>query len=255
MSSPTVRSRAGNDDGNKDMTKKSTLDKLTVGDYVTACGADSRGHTVTRTGTLLAPPKAVTAQRSGTRVKGVRLCVGLEGTNPKERSTWTTLFPDSGSVELARKPTPDDWTNGPVGFVPGVRITGASVLVRFGGKGGKRSAEPSKPVVARISYGVGCYEIRDAASGELLLSTAHQSAIWWAPAPDDAGTPEPAAAEQDVPPQEAEPATRARPQRGVLYEGWLSTDDEPGFGRAVLHLTSGRVIGWLTPEQQFRPAA
>ncbi|WKK23016.1 hypothetical protein QZH56_30400 [Streptomyces olivoreticuli] len=220
-----------------------------------AQGVDVRGHTVTRTGMLLVPPKPVTAQRNGIRVKGVRLCVGREGTDPSQRSTWTTLFSDLGSVEPARKPTSDDWTNGPLGSVPGVRTDDVNILVRFGGKGGARSARPSNPVLAMVTYGDGRYEVCDASTGELLLTATRQTAIWWAPAPDDASTAEAATAEHDVPAQKAAPAASVRPRRGVLYEGWLSNEETAGLGRAVLHLTSGRVIGWLTPEQQFRSAA
>lgn len=255
MSSHTARRRAGTDDGNKDMTK-SILDKLVVGDYVTAQGTDTRGHQVTRTGSLLAPPKKVMAQLNGRKTAGVRLCVGVVGTDPSQRSTWTTLFPDSGSVELAQKPTSNDWTNGPLSKVPGMRTADDGVLVRFGGKGGKRSAEPAKPVLARISRTSDWkYEIRDVVTGEALLTASWQTAIWWASAPDDAGTAEAATAEHVVPAQKAVSAASTRPRRGVLYEGWLSSEETAGLGRAVLHLTSGRVIGWLTAEQQFRPAA
>ncbi|WP_190129123.1 hypothetical protein [Streptomyces mashuensis] len=238
-------------------TLDAALMKITAGDYVTARGTDTRGHEVTRTGTLLAPPQKVKAQFGGRKEDAVRLCIGLAGTDPSQRSTWTTLFPDFGFVEPTRKPTSNDWTNGPLSKVPGMRTADEGVVVRFGGKGGKRSTEPAKPALARIRHvDNGRYEIRDVATDEVLLTVAWQTAIWWAPAPEDeTGDGEPAADEHEVPVEEAPPVPPAQARRGVLYEGWLSAEEHTELGRAVLHLTSGRVIGWLTTDGQFRPAA
>ncbi|MEU1353898.1 hypothetical protein ABZ410_08330 [Streptomyces cinnamoneus] len=243
------------ENGQNMTTLDTALSKITAGDYVTARGTDTRGHEVTRTGTLLAPPKPVKAQLGGRKTDAVRLCIGLAGTHPSQRSTWTTLFPDSGFVELTRKPTSNDWTNGPLSKVPGMR-TADGVLVRFGGKGGKRSPEPVKPVLARIRHERdGKYEICDVATSEVLLTVTWQTAIWWAPAPDD----EPgigavtAEGKHGTIAEAAASTPSSRTRRGVLYEGWLSAE-EAELGRVVVHLTSGQVIGWLAADGQFRPA-
>ncbi|MEN8656396.1 hypothetical protein ABCR94_38935 [Streptomyces sp. 21So2-11] len=163
-----------------------TLAGLKVGDYVTATGADARGHGVTRTGTLLALPTEVTATRSGARTKGVRVCVGAAGTNVKERSTWTTLFSDSGAVELVKEPEAA-WTNSELRAVPGIKTSDPRARIYFGGKGGKRSSEPKEPVtLTEVTYaGEGRYEVRDVDTSEVLLSCALQSQIWWLPAPGE----------------------------------------------------------------------
>ncbi|MBT2383858.1 hypothetical protein [Streptomyces sp. ISL-11] len=331
--------------GDEDMAQfESAFSTLAVGDYVTASGVDTRGHKVTRTGTLLAPAKQVKAQRNGRRTNGVRLCIGLAGTDPSERSTWTTLFPGTGTVERTRKPTSDDWVNDALGNIPGTRRIKGKVRGLFGGKGGKRSVKPSTRILAGIrAVGDGRYELYDAATGEVLLTATRQTPIWWAPPPeeeaqvpdegaqwheselghircpsdvdgrrfrflfggeaggdhhgpvqevpvvwrsnragpglvhaetgdwvfkgtlksrvwwallpdDDALTTKPTVTKTQQPDPEVT-SPRTKPLRGLLYEGWLSQEETAGYGRAVLHLTSGQVIGWLTPEMQFLPSA
>jgi hypothetical protein len=243
------------------MELKDKLKKFGVGDYVTAFGVDTRGHRVTRTGTLLDKPIEVTAQRNGVRTKGWRVFVGLAGTNTKERSTWVTLFPDTGSVEHTAEPT--GWTNGELRGVPGVSARNRDARVLFGGKGGKHSTEPGTARLAGIGYtGDGRYEIWDVETGDVLLTCTLQTRIWWSPAPKDE---EPAAEQQpenrSAPAEVAAPAVaqaeekpKPRPgaaRRGVLYEGWLATDSS----LSVLHLETGKVIGWLTPDySEFIPA-
>ncbi|MEU6704709.1 DUF6884 domain-containing protein [Streptomyces wuyuanensis] len=167
---------------------KEMLSGLSEGDYVTAEGADTRGHHVTRTGTLLSPPKEVTAQRNGNRVKGVRVCVGEAGTDPATRQTWTTLFPGHGSIRRTKPPKAGDWTNGEIRNIPAVRSARNSVDARllFGGKGGKRSTEPTQNTLAGLTYtGDGKYEIWAADTQEVLFTGTLQSRVWWSPAPKD----------------------------------------------------------------------
>ncbi|RBM09479.1 hypothetical protein, partial [Streptomyces sp. PT12] len=56
---------------------------------------------------------------------------------------------------------------------------------------------------------------------------------------------------EDQAPVVVEPKPERKPKphparRGVLYEGWLATDGS----LSVLHMETGKVIGWLTPDMQ-----
>ncbi|MGC4928050.1 hypothetical protein [Streptomyces sp. DT117] len=157
---------------------------LNVGDYVTVTGTDTRGHDVTRVGTLLAEAKRVTAQRRGLKTEAWRLFVGPEGTDPAVRATWTTLFHDAGSVALAEEPSSEAWTNDSFGSVPGVRLATPGFTFRYGGKGGKRSAEPTEDVTVSVTYtSDGKYELRDVTNGDVVAEVTYARKIWWAPAP------------------------------------------------------------------------
>ncbi|MFF9481380.1 hypothetical protein [Streptomyces sp. NPDC014733] len=257
---------------------KDTLTHFTEGDYVTAKGVDTRGHDVTRVGTLLAPPKPVTAQRNGRRAKGWRLFVGLAGTSTSQRSTWVTLFPDAGSIESARPPQVGEWQNTPLGKIPGMRAsTELNVRVLFGGKGGKRSAEPTQNTLARIVHNPDehRYEVRDAETGETLLCPSWQTAIWWSVAPDEADSQTEEAEtdesgtltatgyaqairgrgpELDEGQEDDEPPTPKAPaRRGVLTEGWLGDHSEAGW--VVWNLQRTAILGWLNHDRtSFTPA-
>ncbi|WP_143201150.1 hypothetical protein [Streptomyces uncialis] len=161
------------------------LAQFATGDMVTATGVDTRGHAVTRTGYLLALPKTVTAQRDGVRTKGWRLFVGAKMTNPSERSTWVTLFPDAGTVEKTGFPQIGEWRNSELRDIPGLGANNDGRIIHFGGRGGKRSKEPAEPVTrAGITYtGEGRYDIWDEDTREVLMTCALQSRIWWALAP------------------------------------------------------------------------
>ncbi|MEU0739227.1 hypothetical protein [Streptomyces sp. NPDC006134] len=162
---------------------KTALAGLRVGDYVKATGTDTRGHDVTRVGVLLAQPKEVTAQRNGVKAKAWRVFVGPEGTDPAARSTWTTLFPGSGTIEPAEEPKADDWQNMPLRLVPGVRTGNEDLRIRYGGKGGKRSTAPTEDTTVTIrNAGGGKYELRDVETGSAVLTCAFGTQIWWAPA-------------------------------------------------------------------------
>lgn len=155
---------------------------IAVGASVEAIGVDTRGHSVTRTGVLLAEPKKVKAQRNGTPTPAVRVSVGTPGEEATARSTWVTIFADSGSVELAE--VRDEWRNEPLGNVPGVRSGNHNIRIMFGGKGGKRSAEPTMSVRAGITYtGEGKYEVWSAETGDVLHTCALAGQVWWKPAP------------------------------------------------------------------------
>ncbi|UFQ16432.1 MULTISPECIES: hypothetical protein [Streptomyces] len=213
------------------------LAELRVNDYVTAEGVDTRGHKVTRTGTLLAEPKTVKAQRNGTRTDAVRLFVGLAGTSPEERSTWVTLFPEAGSVRKAEEPK--EWQNSELRMVPGVRVATDSVRFHFGGKGGKRSTEPGEPVVLA---GVRAtedhrYEIYDVDTGDVLLVATLQTQVWWLPA--RSVEPEPDSGEP------AEVSSSAK-----VSDPEVTVDRD--LGKPVHHVRTGELVGYLA-EDRFIP--
>ncbi|MER7986967.1 hypothetical protein ABTY53_15435 [Streptomyces noursei] len=212
---------------------KEQLAELRVNDYVRAEGVDTRGHTVVRTGRLLVEPRQVTAQRHGQRTAGWRLCVGGPGTDPKERSTWVTLFADSGSVEQAEEPKVDEWQNTELRMIPGLRLNNRNLRFHFGGKGGKRSAEPSEPVIlARVRVTPDYrYEICDVDTGDVLLDATPQTQIWWLPAkpvePED---------------EQGEPAAVSAPGARLLLRG----DD---LGQPVHHVVTDALVGYLTHDK------
>ncbi|MER6912221.1 hypothetical protein ABT354_11155 [Streptomyces sp. NPDC000594] len=204
---------------------KTQLAELRVGDYVKAEGVDTRGHPVSRMGTLLAEPKDVTAQRDGRRSKGWRLFVGLAGTDISERSTWVTIFPDAGSVEKAEPPEAGKWQNTQLREIPGVKATNHALRIHFGGKGGKRSTEPQEPVMlAGVQYtDDGVYEIYDVDTGAVLLAAKLQTYVWWMSAKPAL---QPAAAPLTVVP--------------VTLPG--EADD---LGTPVSHTRTGAIVGYL----------
>jgi hypothetical protein len=176
---------------------KSRLDTLHVGDYVKAVGADTRGHTVTRTGRMLAPPKPVRAQRNGIPTRGWRVFVGQADEDPAHRSTWTTLFPDVGTVELlddehqdqARgrvTASPEKPLVTPLRDVPALpsRHRPESKIIWFGGKASRngRIGPTADWRRAMVSYvGESRYEIGDLATDVSLLNCTGTTRIWWAP--------------------------------------------------------------------------
>ncbi|MEV6419070.1 hypothetical protein [Streptomyces sp. NPDC051662] len=222
---------------------KKALERFKVGDYVSAAGVDTRGHSVTRTGTLLALPADVTATRNGVRSKGVRVCVGAAGVEPKERSTWTTLFPDAGRVELAEEPKGVEWSNSELRTLPGVRASNHEARFHFGGKGGKRSSEPNEPVIlAGLTYtGDGKYDIFDEDTGDVVLTCTLQSRIWWAPTSPGRKV------------EAAEPE-RLEVEEHQDQEAPLSASEEK-YDKAVRHVRTGEVVGFLSPGCRFTPIA
>ncbi|MFE0062292.1 hypothetical protein [Streptomyces sp. NPDC059003] len=128
------------------------LADLSVGDHVTTTGSDTRGHEVTRTGYLLAEPKLVNARRNGFPAKGWRLFVGAKGTDPSERTTWTTLFPYADAVERTPEPEAGKWSNTELRFVPGVKASSHTTRILYGGKGGARSAGPTQSSPVNVVY-------------------------------------------------------------------------------------------------------
>jgi hypothetical protein len=154
---------------------------VSFGDYVTASGYDTRGHAVTRVGFLLWGAKEVKAQRNGTSTKGWRVFVGEKGTDPADRSTWVTMFADSGSVELLTSdPNGVEWQE------TEVRNAVSSAVFVYGGKGGKNSTGPRQARKVRIGYTEsGAYALTDLETNELVDTMRLQSRIWWAPMPAD----------------------------------------------------------------------
>ncbi|MEU7317447.1 hypothetical protein [Streptomyces sp. NPDC007083] len=110
------------------------LGDLSAGEHVTSSGADTRGQRVTRTGYLLAEPKVVDARRNGLPAKGLRLCIGAKGTDPGDRTTWTTLFLDAGTVERSPEPQAGEWFNTELRLVPGVKASSHTTRILYGGR-------------------------------------------------------------------------------------------------------------------------
>ncbi|WAB08852.1 hypothetical protein SEA_SUCCESS_73 [Streptomyces phage Success] len=212
------------------------------GDYVTAFGKDTRGHEVTRVGTLLAEPKEMKATHNGVKVAAIRACVGEKGTDPATRQTWTTLIPDHGFIRKTERPKPGEWTHGEIRNIPAVRSSRLDVNARllFGGKGGKRTKEPTDTgTLAEITYvGSGRYEVKAVDSGEVIFTGSLQSQVWWSYAPEEDE-------HQDQEPEADE-------------HGQEQDDDEPEnvtelvFGKPVHHLDTGELVGYWTLEK-FTP--
>ncbi|MFJ8930586.1 hypothetical protein ACIRLA_28760 [Streptomyces sp. NPDC102364] len=204
------------------------LGDVQEGDYVTAVGVDTRGADVERVGTVLAPPKPM----KGKGGAGIRLCVGLKGASPDERSTWTMLYEGQGYVQQTKPPVPgEDWTNGPLKDVPGMRVN-APMHIFFGGKGGKRSTAPVTEGRAEIVHvGDGRYEVRSLVSGAVFFSGAWGAQIWWSPAAENG---EPYYREQD----HDEHQEQDKPQDQAVTE--------QRFGKAVYHVRTGALVGYVT---------
>jgi hypothetical protein len=210
----------------------SMLAKVEAGNFVTAFGKDSRGHEVTRTGTLLTEPQNMKATHNGAKVRAVRVCVGEKGTDTATRSTWTTLIPDHGSVRLAEPPKPGEWIHGEIRNIPAVRSARLDVRARlvFGGKGGKRSTEPQGGgTLAEISYSeAGRYEVKAVDSGEVIFTGSLQSQVWWSHA-----------LEKD---EEHEIDGQGQEQG----DNELQDVTELGYGKPVNHVETGQLVGYWT---------
>ncbi|MEV7952895.1 hypothetical protein [Streptomyces sp. NPDC088141] len=169
---------------------KAELQKMTdgfsVGDHITATGSDTRGHEVTRTGYLLAEPKLVNARRNGSPAKGLRLCVGAKGTDPSERNTWTTLFPDAGSVRRTPEPEPGMWSMTKLSDVPGVKASSHNTRILYGGKGGARSTGPTQSTPVDVLYtDEGFYALWDPDTDKTYAVITLATKIWWAHVPQE----------------------------------------------------------------------
>lgn len=163
------------------------LGDLSVGGHVTANGFDTRGQKVTRTGYLLAEPKIVTGRRNGVPAKGLRLCIGAKGTDPSERTTWTTLFADEGSVERTPEPEGGTWSNTELRFVPGVKASSHTTRILYGGRGGARSSEPTQSsLVTAVYTDEGLYALWDPATDTTHAVITLATKIWWAHPPREA---------------------------------------------------------------------
>ncbi|MEU3825242.1 hypothetical protein AB0F36_07940 [Streptomyces sp. NPDC029080] len=160
------------------MTK---LAGLKPGDYITATGQDTRGHAVTRVGFLLWEPKEVKAQRNGTSTKAWRVFVGTKGMEPSDRSSWVTMFADSGSVEVVTTdPEGVEWKD------TELRNAVSSAVILYGGKGGKNTSGPRQARKVSIGYTEsGAYALTDLETNELVDTMRLQSRIWWAAMPAD----------------------------------------------------------------------
>ncbi|MDX3206080.1 hypothetical protein [Streptomyces scabiei] len=160
---------------------KAQLAGVKHGDYVSASGVDTRGHKVTRVGFLLWEPKEVKAQRDGVSVKAWRVFVGDRDQDATDRSTWVTMFGDTGTIELlTTDPNGIEWKD------TEVRNAVSSAVFVYGGKGGKNSTGPSKAVKVRIGYTEsGAYALTDLETNELVDTLRLQSRIWWAAMPAD----------------------------------------------------------------------
>ncbi|WP_411120578.1 hypothetical protein [Streptomyces sp. x-19] len=81
--------------------ERTPIATLAAGDRVTATGNDTRGHTVTRVGRLLADPEVVTVQDWGKRVKKWRLHISDEPDATPTRSNSVTLHADGDFARLS----------------------------------------------------------------------------------------------------------------------------------------------------------
>lgn len=209
---------------------KKMLSMVTPGTWVTASGRDTRGHDVTREGTLLAEPTPMQATHNGGKVPALRVCVGETGTDPATRQTWVTLIPGHGEIRRAAKPT--GWQHAKLADIAAVRAdrSGVSFRLQFGGKGGKRASEPAADsgTVAVLSAAPGGrYEIRAEGSGDVLWEGALQGSIWWAYVPEDNE-------HQDQ-------------ERGAEHDG-----GETSYGKPVYHVRTGALVGYWEP-RRFTP--
>ncbi|MGN7135788.1 hypothetical protein [Streptomyces pseudogriseolus] len=248
---------------------RAMLSKVKPGDYVTAFGKDTRGHEVTREGVLLAEPQDMKATHNGAKVAAVRAFVGAKGADPERRQTWVTLIPDHGFITPAAAPKAGEWIHGEIRNIPAVRSARLDVrsLLLWGGKGGKRSSEPTDGgTLAEITYaGSGRYEVRAVDSGEVLLNGALQSQVWWAHAPEDDEHQD-----QDEPEQNEGQDDRAKAfEEGrslgldhgealdyaasqVKAKERTSTRTVTEHGQPVYHVRTGELVGYWTPER-FTP--
>ncbi|MFC9755202.1 hypothetical protein [Streptomyces sp. NPDC056921] len=162
------------------------VDDFSAGDHITATGSDTRGYEVTRTGYLLAEPKFVNARRNGSPARGLRLCVGAKGTDPSERNTWTTLFPDAGSVERTPEPEPGKWSMTKLSDVPGVKASSHNTRILYGGKGGARSTEPARSRPVNVLRTADCfYALWDPDTDKTYAVITLATKIWWAHVPQE----------------------------------------------------------------------
>ncbi|MFJ5725499.1 hypothetical protein [Streptomyces sp. NPDC093149] len=183
------------------------IDGFSVGDHVTATGSDTRGHEVTRTGYLLAEPKLVNVRRNGSPAKGLRLCVGAKGTDPSERTTWTTLFPDAGSVERTPEPEPGKWLMTELRYVPGVKASSHNTRILYGGNGGARSSGPTQCAPVNVVYtDEGLYALWDPTTDKTYAVITLATKIWWAHLPQDAALDAPSSSGE---PEDTEPTSLA----------------------------------------------
>ncbi|MEU5957544.1 hypothetical protein [Streptomyces sp. NPDC047525] len=203
---------------------------LAPGDYVTAVGVDTRGADVERVGTVLAPPKPM----KGKGGDGFRLSVGLKGTDPDARSTWTMLYAGQGHAQHTRPPKPgEDWTNGPLKDIPGMRVE-RPMHIFFGGKGGKRSTVPVTEGRAEVVHvGDGRYEVRSLVSGAVFFSGAWNAQVWWSPAAEN-GEPYYQEQGEDEHQDQDQAATGHR------------------YGKPVYHVRTRNLVGYWT-EKKFTP--
>ncbi|QUI30698.1 hypothetical protein H9W91_07370 [Streptomyces alfalfae] len=254
------------------------LSALNVGENVTAMGVDTRGHKVTRTGTLLGEPKQVKAQRDGKRVTAWRVFVGQEGTSLTDRSTWVTLFADSGSVERLDDIEGQEQGDGPASewqkrkMADFVLWGNQTRYFWYAGPAKRKPLSEGRMVRVRGAESRrGSNRLVDVHTNEVVDTVNSASNIWAVPATDEEIADMPPLVELEngrpnysLPPEErTEPlgadveADHTEPRKpvrsGVLFEGWLGERDETG-GFKVWDNARRRIIGWLSADySMFRP--
>lgn len=138
---------------------------------------------MTRVGGMLRPPLAVTAQRNGHMVRGWRLFIGSEDTDPADRRTWLNIYPDAGRLERF---TEDTWLRSPwrrteLRAVPHVGVHGAPRIV-YGGTVSAHPHRPAAPRIVSVAYSDhGTFTLRDPQSGTAQLACRITTKIHWAP--------------------------------------------------------------------------
>lgn len=240
------------------------------GDRVKAVGVDTRGHQVTRIGTMLWDARQVKAQRSGKRVDAWRVFVGEPGDDPTVRATWVTLFEDEGSVEWLDAPPVEagspKWEKRKMGDL--VSWEDVPRYFRYGGLA-KHKAGADGPMV-RVRFAesrFGMNNLVDVHTNEVVDRVHSMSMVWVIRATDEEMATMPplvklpdARPDYSLPPEERqaddvqddEPKPRKAFRPGVLFEGWV-TKDRSGPGFIVMSMDHRRQIGWLTSDHRFVP--
>ncbi|MFE5542758.1 hypothetical protein ACFQ71_02950 [Streptomyces sp. NPDC056534] len=130
---------------------------------------------------------------------------------------------------------PTEWKSGELRHVMNLTDRGASPVIWFGGKAGRKTPDPGEwRVVVVNSLGSGKYQLTDMGTQEDVLTAALTSQIHWATVEQTTPTPvEVEDQEHDEP--EAKPA--AKPQLYEVPENWLELAEEGNTPQARAYWT------------------
>ncbi|MFJ7202129.1 hypothetical protein ACIQWR_01140 [Streptomyces sp. NPDC098789] len=138
--------------------------KLETGQRVRATGRDTRGHTVTREGYLVAEPQAKTAAWDGPRRQVFRLHVDENPGAEPNRQNWVSVLAES-DVELLDEPPRPVSLIGLAGAAGSGKDTAAKALVAIGWQ---RRAFADK--VKDFMYAVNPWTVDDEINGSFPLA-------------------------------------------------------------------------------------